>query len=319
MRHLPPLAAVRVFEAAARHLHFTRAAAELGMTQAAVSYQIKLLEERLGAKLFVRDGRGLALTDLAKRIAPQVTSAFDLLGDAFGSIRDEAASVLTISAPTSFGTNWLAGRLGAFQLSQPGLAVRVRVEDQFVDLIRGEADVAIRCGTPPWPGLRHQFVMRMAFAPYASPGLFSRQMPIETARDLLALPRLADEEWWTTWLGAVGLADCSKQPAGIHFDSQVLVGNAAINGHGVAMLTPGYWQSQVDSGQLVRLLPHLKAAHWQTGFWLVYPESRRNQPKIRAFRDWLMAEVRLAAGDDSDGILEPLGEAALTDGVGDIG
>lgn len=314
MRHLPPLAAVRVFEAAARHLHFTRAAAELGMTQAAVSYQIKLLEERLGAKLFVRDGRGLALTDLAKRISPQVTGAFDLLGDAFGSIRDEAASVLTISAPTSFGTNWLAGRLGAFQLSQPGLAVRLRVEDQIIDLMRGEADVAIRSGTPPWPGVRHQFVMRMAFAPFASPNVIARHAPIEDARDLLALPRIADEQWWTAWLGAVGLADCGDQPAGVYFDSQVLVGNAAINGQGVAMLTPGYWQAQIDSGQLVRLLPHVKAAHWQAGFWLVHPESKRNQPKIRAFRDWLMAEVRLAAGDDSDGILEPPGEATPTDG-----
>lgn len=305
MRNLPPLAAVRVFEAAARHGNFTRAADELGMTQAAVSYQIKLLEERLGTKLFARSGRGLLLSDVGRRIAPQVTAGFDMLGDAFGSIREEAASVLTITAPTSFATNWLSGRLGAFQVLQPGLAVRLRVEDQLIDLSRGEADVAIRTGSPPWPGLRHQFLMQLAFAPFASPQLIARHPPIASAADLLAMPRVADEQWWTAWLGAMGLADCREQPGGVYFDSQVLVGNAAVNGHGVAMLTPAYWQPQIDSGQLVRLLPQLKAARWMSGFWLAYPESKRNLPKIKAFRDWLTGEVRRSAKDDADGILEP--------------
>src|ERR1700754_5197040 len=99
MRRLPPLPAVRVFEAAARHGNFTRAAAELGMTQAAVSYQIKLLEERLATPLFTRSGRGIVLTDVGRRIAPQVSGAFDMLGDAFGTVRTESESVLTISAP----------------------------------------------------------------------------------------------------------------------------------------------------------------------------------------------------------------------------
>lgn len=312
MRNLPPLAAVRVFEAAARHLNFTRAADELGLTQAAVSYQIKLLEERLGVKLFVRSGRGLAMTDVARRIAPQVIGGFDMLGDAFGSIRDEAASVLTITAPTSFATNWLAGRLGGFQVSHPGLAVRLRVEDQLIDLTRGEADVAIRTGRPPWPGLRHQFLMRLSFAPFASPEVVARHPSIATAEDLQALPRVADEQWWSAWLGAFGLADCCEQPAGVFFDSQVLVGNAAINGLGVAMLTPSYWQAQVESGQLVRLLPHIPAVHWRFGFWLAYPESKRNQPKIRAFRDWLIAEVGRSAGEDADGILTPPDDGAAS-------
>lgn len=305
MRNLPPLAAVRVFEAAARHLNFTRAANELGLTQAAVSYQIKLLEERLGAKLFVRSGRGLVLSDVGRRIAPQLTAGFDMVAEAFASVRDEAASLLTITAPTSFATNWLAGRLGAFQVRHPGLAVRLRVEDQLIDLNRGEADVAVRTGSPPWPGLRHQFLMRLAFAPFASPALIARHPPVDAPDDLLELPRVADELWWAAWFGAVGLADCGDQTGSVYFDSQVLVGNAAINGHGVALLTPGYWQPQIDSGQLVRLLPHLPAAHWRIGFWLAFPESKRNLPKIRAFRDWLVNEVRDAAQDDIDNILQP--------------
>lgn len=301
MRKLPPLAAVRVFEAAARHGNFTRAAAELGMTQAAVSYQVKLLEERLGAPLFARGGRGIALTDAGRRAAPQVTRAFDLLDDAFGSVRDEAESVLTISAPTSFAANWLAGRLGAFQLSRPGLAVRLLVEDTMVDFAAGEADVAVRAAVPPWPGLAHHFLMRMAFAPFASPGLLAAHPPVRAADDLLAMPRLADDHWWPVWFRAAGVAVPEEGGGGVRFDSQVLIGNAAVNGHGVALLTPLFWEPQVASGQLVRLWP--TTGCWRAGFWLVHPEGKRNAPKVRAFRDWLLAEVRRAAGDDPDGVL----------------
>src|SRR3954463_10751449 len=116
MRQIPPLAAVRVFEAAARVGNFTRAAEELGMTQAAVSYQVKLLEERLGPPLFARRARGTARPDMGPRVAPQVTGAFDSLGEAFASVRAENESVLTITAPQTFATVWLAGRLGSFQL-----------------------------------------------------------------------------------------------------------------------------------------------------------------------------------------------------------
>lgn len=307
MRNLPPLAAVRVFEAASRHLNFTHAAEELGLTQAAVSYQIKLLEDRLATRLFVRQGRGLILTEIGRRIAPQVNAAFDLLGEAFGSVASETAAVLTISAPTSFATNWLAGRLGAFQLSQAGLAVKLQVEDRLVDFARDTADVAIRAVADPGPTLRHHFLMRMAYAPYASPALLARYpVPAEPA-DLLGLPRLGDDdEWWETWFQAVGLTTVNPAPSGgIRFESQVLIGNAALNGHGAAMLTPAYWQPQIDSGQLVRLLPQIPAPCWSSSFWVVYPEAKRNLPKVRAFRDWILAEAKAAMGDDPDAVLVP--------------
>src|SRR5262245_55727573 len=138
MPQLPPLAAVRVFEAAARHENYNRAAEELALTQAGVSYQIKLLEERLGAQLFMRKGRGMVLTALGKRIAPRVTEAFALLGDAFAAVQAENESVLSITASRSFATNWLAGRIGAFNLMRPNLAVRMHVSDDIVDLAAGE-------------------------------------------------------------------------------------------------------------------------------------------------------------------------------------
>jgi LysR family transcriptional regulator, glycine cleavage system transcriptional activator len=302
VRRLPPLAAVRVFEAAARHGNFTRAAGELGMTQAAVSYQIKVLEERLGAPLFVRQGRGLALTEAGRRIAPEVTRAFDSLDGAFGAVRDQAEGVLTISAPTSFATNWLSGRLGGFQLTRPGLAVGLTIEDRLIDFAGGEADVAIRAAAPPWPGLAHQFLMRMAFAPFASPALIAAHPPVRTAVDLLALPRLADEQWWPVWFKEAGIAteDQWQAAGGLRFDSQVLIGNAVLRGDGVGLLTPAFWEPQVASGQLVRLSPIV--GYW-CNFWLVYPELRRSAPKIKAFRDWVVAEVERAVGDDPDGVL----------------
>lgn len=200
MRQIPPLAAVRVFEAAARLLHFTRAAEELGMTQAAVSYQIKLLEERLGVALFQRTGRGVTLTPAGARVAPLVTGAFDGLDEAFRLVRDEAEDVLTVTCSQTFAVNWLSARLGAFQLARPGLAVRLQVQDHLVDLVRGEADIGIRATVTPGPDLHAHFLLRTACAPFASPGFLAAHPPASSPAELLALPRLSPQDsWWQMW------------------------------------------------------------------------------------------------------------------------
>lgn len=305
MRRLPPLAAVRVFEAASRHGNFTRAAEELGMTQAAVSYQMKLLEERLGAPLFARSGRGIALTDLGRRIAPQVTGAFDAMGDAFAAVHAETESVISITAPRTLATNWLASRLGSFQLARPDLAVRLHVGDEMIDLLAGEADVALRGAPGPLPGHGCHFLMRMPITPLANPAFLAEHPPIRTPRDLLELPRLTyRDDWWDLWFAAaMGAAPDTSQAAGIRFDSQILDGNAAIAGHGVAILSPPMWQTAIDAGQLVQPLPQI--AQYRNAFWLMYADGKRNQPKIRAFRDWLLEEVKTALGDDPHGALVP--------------
>lgn len=305
MRRLPPLAAVRVFEAAARLGNFTRAGEELGMTQAAVSYQMKLLEERLGAALFARSGRGIVLTDVGRRLAPQISGAFDAMGEAFATVHAENETVLTISAPGTFATNWLAGRLGAFQVARPGLAVRLHVGDEIVDLAAGAADVAIRGAPTPWPGLVSHFLMRMPVMPLASPALLAKHPPVRHPADLLKLPRLSpDDDWWRLWIeSAAGGAEDKPQPS-IRFESQVLDGSAALAGHGVAILSPPMWQTAIDAGLLVQPLDHF--VEFRNAFWLVYPESKRGLSKVRAFRDWLLAEVRAALGDDPLGALKPL-------------
>ena len=146
MRRLPPLAAVRAFEAAARAENFTAAAAELGMTQAAVSYQVKSLEERLGAPLFVREKGRARLTPLGARLLPSLTGAFDAIEAAFASHRQEDESLLTVTTTHTFANTWLAWRVGAFQMEHPDLAVRMTTSNDIVDLRSGDADLAIRAG-----------------------------------------------------------------------------------------------------------------------------------------------------------------------------
>lgn len=294
MRQLPPLAAVRVFEAAARHGNFTRAAAELGMTQAAVSYQIRLIEERLGAPLFHRDKGRVALTEAGRRAAPLVTSAFDALDDAFAAARDETASVLTISSANTFAANWLAPRLGSFQLRHPDLAVRLDASDTLVDFARDTADVAIRSTRLPGPGLHADRLFESRFTPMASPDFLARH-PVEAPADLLGVPRLTpDDAWWPIWFEAAGVAPCGGRGGGLQLDSQIIEGAAALAGQGVALLNARMWARERAAGRLVA--PFAISATTGAAFWLVCTEPRRNLPKIRFFREWLLAEV---AADES--------------------
>ncbi|HZG08900.1 MAG TPA: LysR substrate-binding domain-containing protein [Allosphingosinicella sp.] len=289
MRHLPPLPAIRVLEAAARHENFTLAAAELGMTQAAVSYQIRLLEERLGLALFVRARQRVSLSDAGRRVAPLVTGALDQLSNAFEAVTGEDEGVLTISTAQTFATNWLAGRLGAFQVERPELAVRLQTTSEMVDFARDDVDVGIRMGNGPWPPLRAHFLFRLHGTPVCSPDYRNRHTIREPA-DLLRVPRLNPEDiWWRLWFDAEKLAAPDASPRAIRLDSQVAEGNAALSGHGVAMLTPLFWKAELAAGRLVQLFPRVTAE--PRAIWLVYPEHKRGRAKIKAFRDWLARAV----------------------------
>ena len=274
------------------------------MTQAAVSNQVKLLEQRLGIALFRKSGRGVVLTPAGERIAPQVSTALDGLAEAFATARAEDEAVMAISAPGTFSTNWLAGRLGGFQVARPELAVRVLVSDAIIDLAASDADVAIRGAPGPWPGLISHFLMRMPFTVMASPAFIAAHPPIRTPDDLLGLPRVSpDDSWWELWFESVfGDAVVASQP-GVDFQSQVHIGNAALAGHGLAMLSPPMWLSPIAEGRLVQVLPQM--VYYKNSFWLVYPEHKRNLTKIRAFRDWLLADVKASLGDDPYGALVP--------------
>jgi LysR family glycine cleavage system transcriptional activator len=295
---LPPLAAVRAFEAAARHGSFTRAAAELGMTQAAVSYQIKLLEERVGAMLFLRSPRQVTLTDAGRSLARVATESFDALRGAFAAARGEVEGVLTVSAAHSFASNWLVPRLGRFQLTHPGLAVRLSASDHLTDFSREAVDVAVRSGAGSWPGLVTHRLFKIQFTPMCSPDLLQRLGSLTGPADLLRLPLLTPSDiWWRQWLAMAGVvaADLESRAA-IGLDSQQIEGRAAIAGQGVAMLSPALWADELRSGQLIQ--PFDLVADIGQDYWLVYPHAHRNVAKVRAWRDWLLAEVARAAGEE---------------------
>lgn len=288
MLPLPPLAAVRVFEAAARHANFTRAAEELGMTQAGVSQQVKLLEDRLGFPLFARGKRGVVLTEAGVRIAGQIGPALSRIATAFAEARGEDAAVLTISSSNTFAVNWLSARLGSFQMDRPDMAVRLHVSDDFVDFARDGIDIAIRGGKGPWPGTKRHLLMRVRIAAVLSPALLAAHGPFESPLDLTRLPLLSpDDFWWDIFFGAADAARDARARPAMRLNSQIMEGRAAIAGQGVAIVNPLLWQAELASGLLVQPFPGVDG---HQDFWVVYPEERAAVPKIRAFRDWIMAE-----------------------------
>jgi LysR family glycine cleavage system transcriptional activator len=311
MRHLPPLPSVRVFEAAARHENFTLAAGELGMTQAAVSYQIRLLEERLGLPLFVRSKRRVTLSEAGRRLAPVVSDAFDRLGEGFADLIDEDESVLAISTAQTFASNWLAGHLGAFQIARPELAVRLQTSNGLVDFARDEADVAIRMGEGQWPGLRRHFLFHHHFTPMCTPD-FRDRYGLKMPQDVLRVPRLTpDDEWWEVWLSAAEVALPAERVPGIRLDSQATEGQAAMAGHGIGMLTPMFWKAELAAGRLVQPFPLIACE--RRAHWLVYPEHKRGRAKIRAFRLWLLGEIAAEAPSGPAAAFTPPADQARPD------
>ncbi|WP_441330959.1 LysR substrate-binding domain-containing protein [Lysobacter sp. CA196] len=296
---LPPLSAIRAFEAAARLQSFTRAAEELDMTQAAVSYQIKRLEQRLGLVLFQRLPRKVVLTRAGERLAPTVLDSFQALRSAFAQSQARSEAELAITSLPTIGANWLVPRLGGFQLAHPQLAVRLDTGVPLVDLGQGEFDVGIRNGRGEWPGLCAHFLLPGLYTPLCSPGLLESGA-LRTPADLLSLPRIGRERWWRSWLEAAGVgdADLSARP-GVELGIEQYEVTAAIAGHGVAITSPLFFRSELASGRLVQ--PFELVLRDERDYWLAYPEVRRGSAKIRAFRDWLLAQAQADAQGWDDG------------------
>jgi LysR family glycine cleavage system transcriptional activator len=277
------------------------------MTQAAVSYQVKSLEERLGAPLFVREKGRVKLTPLGARLLPALSSAFDSIEAAFASHRQEDESLLTITTTHTFANTWLAWRLGGFQMEHTDLAVRMTTSNEVCDLRAGDADVAIRAGRGGWEGLDHHELFPSSFTPMASPGCIAdveRKLGRAIEPNDMPAQNLINpsDDWWQQWFADNGVpADESvlRRP-GIRLENQANEGHAAMAGQGFALLTPLLWKGDVAAGRLTVPFPdRVSTRGW--AYWLVYPTERRLVPKIKRFREWLIAEMQTALAEHDGG------------------
>ena len=295
MARLPSLNGLRAFEAAARHLSFTRAASELNVTQTAISHQIKRLEDELGLRLFVRQNRALTLTPQARDYLPLVRAAFDDLRLATERlVRKDNAKVLTVSTLASLAAKWLLPRLTAFQEAHPGIDVRITTSMSLVDFRKDDVDAAIRYGRGHWPGVRAEWLMADELFPVCSPALLQGDRPLRCPEDLAHHTLLQAsggyDDDWRLWLTAAGLPVEMSRQSRLSFDLSLMTVQAAIDGLGVAIGRTSYVQDDIAKGRLV--VPFKMALPTDAGFYLVTPEGRSDQPKLKAFRQWLKAAAQ---------------------------
>ena len=291
MNRLPSLNALRAFEAAGRHLSFTRAARELNVTQAAVSHQIKALEAQLGVRLFRRAARGLLLTDTGQAYLSDVREAFRRLIQATERLRTrDVAGVLTVSVLPSLASRWLIHRLGGFQERHPEIDVRVSADDRTVQFDREDVDVAIRYGRGVYPGAEADLFLTEELFPVCSPRLMEGPHPLRQPADLAHHMLLHDDlpTNWAMWLKVAGATnvDPTRGPA---FTDSGMVLQAAIDGMGVALGRSALAGDDLAAGRLVRPFDIILPA--DNAYYLVYPEHTANRPKIKAFRDWILTEA----------------------------
>jgi LysR family transcriptional regulator, glycine cleavage system transcriptional activator len=290
---LPSLNGLRAFEAAARHLSFTRAAAELHVTQTAISHQIRRLEAQLGMRLFTRGSRALSLTQEAQGYLPAVRAAFEDLHAATARLlRPNRDQLLTVSTMASLAAKWLLPRLAGFQAAHPGIEVRISTSSHLIDLRREEVDVAIRYGRGRWAGLRAQWLMAEDIFPVCSPALLKGKHPLRRPADLAHHTLLhagVSRDDWQLWLTAAGLPTTMASPPGLTFDLSLMAVQAAIDGLGVALGRTPFVEADIAAGRLV--VPFDVKLPAEAGFYVVAPEETADTPKIAVFRDWLTASV----------------------------
>ncbi len=283
-----PLSAIRIFEAAARLMSFTRAAEELGVSQAAVSWQVKALERRLGQPLFRRLPREVALTAAGERLARAASEAMNLLRAALSDLSEQEDGVLAITTLQSFATQWLAPRLGAFQLAHPKIAVRLDTSSHIIDVRHEGFDVALRSGSGDWPGLESQYLFCSAVTPLCAPQVRAALGGLAAPADLLTAPLIGAHEAWAEWFLAAGVdAPLVRTGARLVADLQTIEVGSALAGQGVALGSPMLYARELAQGRLAR--PFETTIPLTAGYWLAYAKDRRRAPKISAFRDWLMA------------------------------
>lgn len=290
---LLPLNALRSFDAAARRLSFAAAASELGVTPAAVSVQVRRLEEWVGVPLFVRGHRSLSLSSAGQSLAPRLTALFLEMERLVSDVRDLDASTLQVSAMGSFAAKWLAPRLGGFVADHPSIHVRIANADQRADFDREEVDVGLRYGADEHGALHADRIARARAFPVCSPALAERygdpaRLPgrlLLHDESALIAPGLPT---WGAWLAAAGVKN-PPEGAGPWFSNSHMALSAAVAGQGFALGLEPLVDDDLRAGRLVR--PYPLALESAFGFWFVCRKDRLAEPKIAAFRAWILAQT----------------------------
>jgi len=309
---LPPLNALRAFEAAARHLSFKRAAAELHVSPAAISHQVKALEDYLEVQLFERRNRGLALTDMARAALPKVSDGFQSLAEGVEAMRAKDATVtLSLSAAPAFSAKWLVPRLQHFIALHPGIDVNLSATMKSVDDLRADAEVTpdpgnsesresdmeIRFGSGIYPGFRVDKLLAVSLTPVCSPQIMAGAHPLHAPDALRHHTLLHDDTVgsleghpdWAMWLKRAGVTDIN--PArGPHFTHGALGLQAAAEGLGVALAMDVIAAGDIAVGHLVA--PFDLRIPLPSAYYVVSPEARADEPHVTAFREWLLQEAR---------------------------
>ncbi|MGK9166069.1 transcriptional regulator GcvA [Inquilinus limosus] len=299
-RMLPGTRALRTFEAAGRHLNFTRAAEEVGLTPAAVSYQIKEIEEQLGVVLFTRTSRSIRLTPAGAVLFEAAADALDMLQRAVGRARKMArgSAHLRVSLGARFATNWLLPRLSRFRAANPALELTFDISDQIRDFDVDDVDVAIRFGAGRYDRMRSERLFDTVIVPICSPKLIEIGPRLEEPRDLVHHTLFYVDRktegiaWpgWRMWMAAAGIDDFDDSRCVAFSDTSHVV-QAAIDSGAVGLADLAMIANDLSQGRLVRLFDiGISVANNHT-YHLVYPEGSSRDPRILAFRDWLLAEA----------------------------
>lgn len=297
MKQIPPLNALRVFEAAARHLSFTKAAEELHVTPGAVSQQIKALEDFLQTPVFRRQKRSLLLTDEAQASLPILREGFDKLSEA-GKILAAKADTgrLTVSVAPSLASKWLVPRLDRFQAAHPDIDVWVSADMDVVDFAIEDVDLAIRYGGGRYPGLNTEHLMSEKIVPVCSPQLLTGEHPLKSPEDLVHHTLLHDSSpdkdescpTWPMWLKAAGICHTQGE-RGVKFNQSSLVIEAAVGGKGVALAKSALALADLEAARLV--IPFDMTTPTEFSYYIVHPPSKAASPAVKAFTQWLKEEA----------------------------
>ena len=287
---LPPMQALRAFEAAARTGSLTRAAELLHLTHGAISHQVKALEAEFGVRLMERAGRGIRLTDEGERFAARVRDVLADLAEAVREVSDrDSPRQLRITVHPSFAARWLLPRIGRFVAAHPEIDVDIRASNALVDFRREDVDVGIRHGAGEWPGLVAEKLLDDRYVAVCSPRLARGRLPKRPA-DLARFTLLRSEgEPWTPWFEAAGL-DWDEPARGPAFSDSSHLLQAAIEGHGVALVRTSLLGSDLRNRRVVALFGLSIPAG--RSYYLVYPPRLRTAPKLEVFREWIFAEAR---------------------------